>query len=133
MRTWFAAVWFVTSQKNGVSALGLQRALGLRSYETAWVWMHKLRRAMVVPGREMLSGTVEVDETYVGGISRGMAGLSTTKVPVMVQRRTSEETASAGSAWNRRRLALFKPTSSPNGWQRPAPLSRPTGRHSSCI
>ena len=84
MRTWFAAVWFVTSQKNGVSALGLQRALGLRSYETAWAWMHKLRRAMVVPGREMLSGTVEVDETYVGGISRGMAGMSTTKVPVMI-------------------------------------------------
>lgn len=84
LRTWFAAVWFVTSQKNGVSALGLQRVLGLGSYETAWVWMHKLRRAMVVPGRELLSGTVEVDETYVGGISRGMAGMSTAKVPVMV-------------------------------------------------
>ena len=55
LRTWFAAVWFVTSQKNGVSALGLQRVLGMRSYETAWAWMHKLRRAMVRPDREMLS------------------------------------------------------------------------------
>jgi transposase-like protein len=67
LRTWFMAMWFVTSQKNGVSALGLQRVLGLGSYETAWTWLHKLRRAMVRPGRDCLSGTVEVDETYVGG------------------------------------------------------------------
>jgi transposase-like protein len=67
LRTWFMAMWFVTSQKNGVSALGLQRVLGLGSYETAWTWLHKLRRAMVRPGRGCLSGTVEVDETYVGG------------------------------------------------------------------
>lgn len=84
MRTWFAAIWFVTSQKNGVSALGLQRVLGLKSYETTWVWMHKFRRAMVVLQRGLLSGTVEVDETYVGGISRGKSGRSTDKVPVMV-------------------------------------------------
>ena len=67
LRTWFMAMWFVTSQKNGVSALGLQRVLGLGSYETAWTWLHKLRRAMVRPGRDRLSGMVEVDETYVGG------------------------------------------------------------------
>ena len=67
LRTWFIAMWLVTSQKNGVSALGLQRALGLGSYETAWTWLHKLRRAMVRPGRDRLGGTVEVDETYVGG------------------------------------------------------------------
>ena len=67
LRTWFMAMWFVTSQKNGVSALGLQRTLGLGSYETAWTWLHKLRRAMVRPGRDRLSGTVEADETYVGG------------------------------------------------------------------
>lgn len=84
LRTWFAAIWFVTSQKTGVSALGLQRVLGLKSYETAWVWMHKLRRAMVVPERQLLAGTVEVDETFVGGISRGNSGRSTDKVPVMI-------------------------------------------------
>src|SRR5208337_159120 len=49
LRMWFLAMWFVTSQKNGVSALGLQRVLGLGSYETAWTWLHKLRRAMVRP------------------------------------------------------------------------------------
>ena len=52
LRMWFLAMWFVTSQKNGVSALGLQRVLGLGSYETAWTWLHKLRRAMVRPGRD---------------------------------------------------------------------------------
>jgi transposase-like protein len=74
LRTWFLAMWFVTSQKNGVSALGLQRELGFGSYETAWTWLHKLRRAMVRPGRELLSGDVEVDETYVGGPEEGKRG-----------------------------------------------------------
>jgi transposase-like protein len=67
LRMWFRAMWWATSQKTGVSALGLQSALGLGSYETAWAWLHKLRRAMVRPGRERLSGRVEIDETYVGG------------------------------------------------------------------
>ncbi len=58
LRMWFLAMWFVTSQKNGVSALGLQRVLGLGSYETAWTWLHKLRRAMVRPGRDGLAGTI---------------------------------------------------------------------------
>ena len=84
LRTWFAAVWFVTSQKNGVSALGLQRVLGMRSYETAWAWMHKLRRAMVRPDREMLSGLVEVDECFVGGVHRGMPGVGPDKISVLV-------------------------------------------------
>lgn len=64
---WFAAAWYVCSTKGGVSALGLQNVLGLSSYETSWAWMHKLRHAMVVPGRELLTGDVEVDETFVGG------------------------------------------------------------------
>jgi ISXO2-like transposase domain/Transposase zinc-ribbon domain len=64
---WFRAIWYVTSQKNGTSASNIQRILGLRSYQTAWTWLHKLRRAMVRPGRDKLSGRVEVDETFVGG------------------------------------------------------------------
>jgi len=64
---WFRAVWCVISQKNGASAASVQRILGLRSYQTAWTWLHKLRRAMVRPGREQLHGAVEVDETFVGG------------------------------------------------------------------
>jgi hypothetical protein len=72
--SWFAAVWYVVNQKQGVSALGLQRVLGLGSYETAWTWLHKLRRAMVVPGRELLAGAVEIDETYVGAPLQALAG-----------------------------------------------------------
>ena len=71
---WFRAIWQVTSQKNGMSALGLQRVLGLGSYKTAWAMLHKLRRAMVRPGRERLSGVVEVDETYWGGEEKGVRG-----------------------------------------------------------
>jgi len=67
-------MWWVTTQKNGTSALGLQRVLGLRSYETAWTWLHKLRRAMVRPGRDLLAGRVEVDETYLGGLEEGLRG-----------------------------------------------------------
>jgi transposase-like protein len=67
LRTWFLAIWFLTSQKHGASALGLKRVLGLGSYNTAWTWLHKLRRAMVRPGREQLTGAIEIDETYVGG------------------------------------------------------------------
>jgi len=74
--SWFAAVWYVVSQKNGVSALGLQRVLGLGSYQTAWAWLHKLRRAMVCPGREPLTGAVEVDETLIGGVKPGRPGRS---------------------------------------------------------
>lgn len=71
---WFEAIWHITCQKYGANALGLQRILGLGSYHTAWQWMHRLRRAMVRPGRENLSGTVEVDETYIGGERSGKRG-----------------------------------------------------------
>jgi transposase-like protein len=67
-------MWQVTNQKHGVSALGLQRALGLGSYRTAWMCLHKLRRAMVRPGRDRLSGTVEVDESFYGGSKPGKRG-----------------------------------------------------------
>jgi transposase-like protein len=74
LTTWFRAMWYVTSQKTGVSALGLQRVLGLGSYRTAWALLHKLRRAMVRPGRDRLRGVVEVDETYWGGKEAGVVG-----------------------------------------------------------
>lgn len=70
LRTWFRAAWWITNQKSGVSALGLQRLLGLGSYKTAWTCLHKLRRAMVRPDREQLSGRVEIDETLIGGLSK---------------------------------------------------------------
>jgi len=74
LRLWFEALWHVTNQKYGASALGLQRILGLGSYRTAWYWLHKLRRAMVRPGRDRLAGIVEVDETFIGGERPGKRG-----------------------------------------------------------
>lgn len=71
LRMWFRAIWHLTSQKNGASAVSLQQVLGLGSYQTAWAWLHKLRRAMVRPGRDRLHGRVEVDETYIGGEKTG--------------------------------------------------------------
>ena len=71
---WFIAIWWITTQKNGASAQGLQRVLGLKSYETAWSWLHKIRTAMVNPNRTKLSGTVEIDETLIGGIATGKRG-----------------------------------------------------------
>jgi transposase-like protein len=74
LRTWFLAAWMITSQKYGANALGLKRELGLKSYQTAWAWLHKFRRAMVRPGRERLNGTIEIDETYVGATEEGARG-----------------------------------------------------------
>ena len=65
LRVWLAGAWYLTNQKHGVSALGLQRVLGLGGYETAWTMLHRFRRAMVRPDREQLKGVVEVDETYL--------------------------------------------------------------------
>ena len=92
LRVWFAAMWFVCAQKNGVSALGLQRVLGFGSYETAWAWMHKLRRAMVRPDRELLGGegvSVEMDQTFIGGRTQGKRGaryVNKTEVAIAVER-----------------------------------------------
>jgi len=76
---WFRAAWWVVGQKTGVSAVSLQRVLGLGSYQTAWTWLHKLRRAMVRPGRDRLSGRVEVDETFLGKREKGVRGRQTVK------------------------------------------------------
>jgi transposase-like protein len=65
LRVWLAAAWYLTNQKQGVSALGLQRVLGLGSYQTAWTMLHRFRRAMVRSGRERLKGLVEIDEAYI--------------------------------------------------------------------
>jgi transposase-like protein len=74
LRLWFEAIWYVVNQKNGVSALGLQKALALGSYHTAWEWLQKLRRAMVRPNRDKLQGILEVDEAFIGGERSGKRG-----------------------------------------------------------
>ncbi len=81
---WLQAIWYVTEETGGVSALSLQRSLGLGSYETAWAMLHKLRRAME-PTSGKLEGTVEVDESFVGGNEPGVRGrLSRTKAKVII-------------------------------------------------
>jgi transposase-like protein/ribosomal protein L37AE/L43A len=102
LQMWFRAMWCVTSQKNGASALGLQQNLGLGSYQTAWAWLHKLRRAMVRPGRDCLSGLVEVDETYVGGREerRGRGAESKSLVAIAVEKR--------GRTLGRTRMAIVQ-------------------------
>ncbi len=74
LQLWFRAMWHITNQKYGANALGLQRMLGLGSYHTAWTWLHKLRRAMVRPGRDRIKGIIEVDETFIGGKRPGKRG-----------------------------------------------------------
>ena len=86
---WFRAIWWLTGQKNGASALGIKRVMGLGSYKTAWAWLHKLRRAMVTPGRDKLSGIIEMDETFIGGErpgkrGRGAAGKSLVAIAVEI-------------------------------------------------
>ena len=102
---WFRAMWWVTSQKNGASAKGLQQSLGLGSDETAWTWLHKLRRAMVRPGRDQLSGLVEVDETCVGGPEEnwGRGAVTKTLVVIAVEKR--------GRAFGRTRMAVIEDAS----------------------
>jgi len=84
LEDWFRAMYWLVSQKNGASALGLQRVLGLGSYKTAWTWLHKFRRAMVRPGRDRLRGRVEVDETYLGGLEEGVRGRQTERKSLIV-------------------------------------------------
>lgn len=74
LTVWFTACWLFASQKDGISAQSLQRELEIGSYQTAWAMLHRLRRVLVRPGRERLTGTVEVDETYIGGVEPGLPG-----------------------------------------------------------
>jgi hypothetical protein len=92
LTVWFAAAWQVTSQKNGTSALGLKRVLGLGSEQTAWAMLHRYRTAMGRTSTDLLSGDVEVDETFFGGPEPGRSGrgaLGKTMVAVAVERRFS--------------------------------------------
>lgn len=103
LSTWFAACWFVVSEKNGISAQSLSRVLGLGSYETAWAMLHKLRRAMVRPDRDRLDGVVEVDETYVGARESGVDGRRTNDKAIVV---IAVEVADGGKGLGRTRLTI---------------------------
>ena len=74
LTVWFAVCWAFASQRDGVSALGLRRTLETGSYQTAWAMLHRLRAGMVRPGRDRLTGTVEMDGTHLGGVTPGKRG-----------------------------------------------------------
>jgi len=90
---WFRAIWWMTSQKTDAGGLGLKRIFRLGSYETAWSWLHKFRRPRIRPGRDRLSGTIEVEETCVGGLEEGLSGRqieNKTRVVIAAQQDGSE-------------------------------------------
>ncbi len=74
LTVWFAVAWYMTSAKNSVSALQMQKLLGLGSYQTAWTMLHRFRSAVGTSGQDKLRGTVEVDETFIGGEHAGPSG-----------------------------------------------------------
>src|SRR5690348_839118 len=74
LTVWFWAAYLMTTDKRGLSALLLQRQLALARYETAWMMLHKFRRAMINLKRDPLRGEVEVDDTWVGGTQAGLRG-----------------------------------------------------------
>ena len=143
LRLWFQAMWHVVHQKSGASALGVQRVLGFGSYRTAWNWLHKLRRAMVRPGRDGLTGTVEIDEVYIGGErpgkrGRGAAGQALVLVAAQVDGRkigrirlTRVADASA-AVLSQATLAAVSPGSQvlTDGWSGYAELKTKGYRHS---
>jgi len=83
LKLWFIAAWEITGHKYGANAANVQRVLGVKSYTTAWAWLHKFRRAMVRPDRDRLDGIVEVDETYVGSEEEGARGRYTEKKAIV--------------------------------------------------
>ncbi len=85
LRLWFHVMWWMMCQKTGASAKNLQHTMGFKRYETAWIWLHKLRHAMIRPSRECLKGVVEVDETFIGGVEKDAKGRKTeTKTLVVI-------------------------------------------------
>jgi transposase-like protein len=97
---WFKAMFFVTASKSGMVATTLMRLMGFK-YETAWTWLHKLRKAMVRPGRPKLSGKVEVDESYVGGVDEGAHGRGTSRPLVVCAVERLDEPTEPGEAPSR--------------------------------
>lgn len=100
LTVWFRAAWEMTARPQGVSARNLQRSVGLGSYQTAWMMLHRFRRAMVMPDREQLSGVVEVDEVIIGGKhKKGAPGRSKhpNKFSVMVMTENTGKSSIGGS------------------------------------
>ena len=95
IRQWFWAAYLVATYTPGISAVQLQRQLGLKRYEAAWAMLQKLRRAMVRPERDRIVGPVEVDDSYVGGLEKGRAG---GRVATAIRVRGDRRVAACGAA-----------------------------------
>ena len=108
---WFLAIYLVTSSKGGISAMELQRQMGFGSYGTAWAWLHKIRRAMVVPGREPLRHRVEADETLVGGPQPGRPGRGAAGKTVIAGAVESRRGTARGRRLGRLRLQAVRDAS----------------------
>jgi transposase-like protein len=104
---WFLAIYLVSASKGGISALELQRQMGFGSYQTAWTWLHKIRRATVQPGREPLTARVEADETYVGGAEPGKPGRGAAGKTVVAGAVESGRGRARGRRLGRLRLAAL--------------------------
>jgi len=103
LRIWLHALWWITSQKNGISAVGFKNIMGIGSYRTAWSWLHKLRRAMALREKTRLNGSVEVDETFIGGVRSGKRGRGAAGKVLIAVAAEAE-----GTATGRIRLAIIK-------------------------
>jgi transposase-like protein len=108
---WFLAIYLVTASKGGISAMELQRQMGFGSYGTAWAWLHKIRRAMVVPGRQPLSDRVEADETLVGGPRPGKPGRGAARKTVVAGAVESRRGQARGRRLGRLRLQAVRDAS----------------------
>src|SRR3954466_9682747 len=115
---WFLAVYLVTSSKGGIAATELRRQLGLGSYQTAWTWLHKIRKAMIRPDRQPLAGRVEADETYVGGPGRGKPGRGAAGKTLVGGAVEAGRGEARGRRLGRLRLAVLPdaPLTSPEGF-----------------
>ncbi len=103
---WFLAIFLVTSSKGGISAMELQRQMGFGSYQTAWTWLHKIRKAMIRPDRGLLTERVEADETYLGGPKPGKPGRGATGKTVVAGAIESGRGKSKGRRLGRLRMAV---------------------------
>jgi transposase-like protein len=108
---WFLAIYLVTASKGGISAMELQRQMGFGSYGTAWAWLHKIRRAMVVPGRQPLGDRVEADETLVGGARPGKPGRGAAGKTVVAGAVESRRGTARGRRLGRLRLQAVRDAS----------------------
>jgi transposase-like protein len=115
LTVWFTAAWMFATSKDGVSAMSLQRSLEIGSYQTAWAMLHRLRSVLVRPSRDRLTGTVEVDETWIGGEEPGLRG----RLAGLVKSSVYEGASSIGSS-----SSVTSTSSSQLGHVPPAPRRR---------